>query len=484
MTKSIGLTVLCAGMLLSAGQTAPLRAATAAVHMPQWKSRAEYDAFAAFYKEKDTSKQIPLIEAFLKKYPSSEFKDRAYLVEMEAYRKLGDSAKAIEAARNALKFDPSYTDPVVDDPALGYLAFAFPYTYHYSPGETAVCVKSHGELEVIPEGEGAKYTASSTTTVLTPQECAESRKARAEAELNKAETQAQEGLALLSTYQAAMKVPDANITTMRAWFNTAIGFANLQQKNYSGAITVLQKAAKEDPSNSLIFSLMGQAYYYSTPPDYNNAIWNLARAASLANAANSPNAAQLQSFLSQVYKERHCTDAGLSGVLAQAATSVAPPAGFSVSHPQKHALTGDKTVDAWYQNIEDPMTVDCMATRQNWAQLKGQPLSLPGRVVSVTPNPDGNGTIIDIAITPNTEATAGQFDVQLLDTSQPDAKLLQPNDPLTFNGTLSAYQTTPNFYVTLSNATVNEQTIKMAEEREKAAEQAKKLHHPAPRRGR
>ena len=56
-----------------------------AAKRPQWKSRDEYDAYNAMATATDPDKKISLAEAFLQKYPTSDFKSGAYLTEMQVY---------------------------------------------------------------------------------------------------------------------------------------------------------------------------------------------------------------------------------------------------------------------------------------------------------------------------------------------------------------------------------------------------------------
>src|SRR5260370_19980696 len=55
---------------------------------PQWKSRDEYDAFNVMATEKDPNKRVTLAEAFIQKFSNSDFKDKAYQVEMGTYAQL------------------------------------------------------------------------------------------------------------------------------------------------------------------------------------------------------------------------------------------------------------------------------------------------------------------------------------------------------------------------------------------------------------
>jgi tetratricopeptide (TPR) repeat protein len=409
--------------------SAPVAQASEQKKQPQWKSREEYDAYMAFAKEKDASKRVPLIEAFLEKYSNSDFKGNALAFLMQTYQQLNDTSKAIETARKALQADPDSLD------ALGYLSFTFPYTFKASSPNAA-------------------------------------------SELSQAKEEAQHGLDLLQKLQKPANVTDAQfqayVKPKRASFNLVLGFIALQQKDYAAAVAPLKAAAEDGPKNPTVYSLLGHAYYNSKPPDINNAIWFLARAAALAQSSQNGNASAYEKDYSQVYESRRKSDCGEKEVLAEAATSTDPPGGFSVSPPPTHQATGNKNVDAFFQNIEDPLLVGCDAAQKAWQQLKGQPLALVGTVDSVQPGSDPGTTLVNVDLTPESKNQQGVYDIQLQDSSQPDSKLLRAGDPVSFQGTLSAFTTNPNFSVTLYDAKINGDVLKMASERQKAEEQEKK----------
>ena len=79
---------------------APPQAAKA----PAWKSREEYDASTPWSRRKIPNKKITLAEAFIQKYPNSDFKDNAYIVEMQTYQTMNQTDKAVDAARKAVLF--------------------------------------------------------------------------------------------------------------------------------------------------------------------------------------------------------------------------------------------------------------------------------------------------------------------------------------------------------------------------------------------
>lgn len=395
---------------------------------PQWKSRAEYEAFEAFVKESNPQKRIPLIQAFIQKYPKSDFLANAYVAEMQTYAQMGKTNDAIASGKKALKSDPNNLL------ALAYLSFTFPYTWKSSDPD-------------------------------------------AQAQLTQALQDAQRGLQLLQNMQKpsgeSQSQFENTVKSDRAAFNTAAGFAALQQKNYSQAIKSLEAAKQDQPKNSLLYSLLGQAYYNEKPREINKAIWNLARAAALAKASNSPNAAQLEKFYSQVYEGQHGSNAGMEKVLQQASNGESMPADFSVAPPPEHAATGNPNIDAFYK-IEDAIMVGGNTAQENWSQLKGQPLGLVGHVDSVQKGSTPKSYNVQINITPESKQQAGRYDIVLQDSTQPDVKYLKPGDALRFQGTIASYTTNPNFILTVSDAKIDPGVLRAAHEKAEAAAQEAK----------
>lgn len=396
--------------------------AAAAAKAPSWKTREEYDAFQKMAKTADPNQQISLADAFIQKYTNSDFKDQAYLIKMFAYQKLSDSANAIAAAKQALQLNPNLL------PAINYLAFAFPFIYKANEPDK-------------------------------------------DAQLSQSQANAKQGLQLLQKLAkpptVSQQVFDNQVKQVRANCNRALGFVALQQKDYANAITYLKAAGEDNPSDSYTASFLGQAYLYSTPPDFNNALWFLARSVALAKASNSPNAAALQKFYSQVYVGRHGSDAGENDIVTQAASSPNPPSGFSIAPPAKHAPTGNALVDGFYA-MQDALVVGGDQAQQAWDKLKAQPFAGGGSVDSTEKGSDPGSYVIHVDITPDSKGKDGVYDLDLV-TNQADAKYLKKGDLLRFNGTISAYKVTPSFVITLSPATINPDDLASA----KAGQQKK-----------
>jgi len=402
----------------------------AAPKQPQWKSREEYDDFQKIVAAKDPNQIIKAADAFLQKYPNSDFRDPADLAKMQANQQLGNSSQATAAARDALKANPE------DLGALNYLSFAFPFLYKATDADK-------------------------------------------DAQLAEAEAKAKQGLDVLGKQSKPASMSeeqfDQQVKALRANFNDALGFVALQKKDYATAITALNAAKGDNPSDPYVFYRLGLSYLYSTPPDFDHAIWNLARASALGTAAKAADAPAIEKFYGQVYVGRHGSDAGQDDVEKQAAASVEPPADFKVELPPKHAPTGNAQLDAFYQ-IEDALRVGGDQAQKTWESMKGQAFGVAGWVDSVEKGTDPGTYVVHIDVTPESKAKPGSYDIELKD-AQPGCKDLSAGDPVRFQGTLAAYTVTPSFVLTLDQGKINDDDLAAAAAGKKKP--AKPVHHRA-----
>ena len=370
---------------------------------PQWKTREEYDAYTAMATEKDPQKKISLAEAVIQKYPGSDFKDSAYVTEMGAYYQLGKSDKAIEAGQKALEVNPDNLD------ALSFSSFTFPFVFKADDPDK-------------------------------------------DSKLTRADAQAKHGLEALQKLQKPDKVTDEQFNSFvkakRALFNAASGFVALQKKDYPGAITAYKAATEDNATDFYAFYRMGLAYLFSNPRDYDHAIWYMAHAVSLAQAARDQNAEAFQKYLKQTYVGYHGNDKGLSDILTQAAGSANPPEGFKVAAMETPKDTGDPNVDAFNQ-MTFPLKLGGEKAQQTWDQLKGQALELGGFIDSVEKGTDSGTYLVRIDILAQSKAANGVYDVELKDATQPNVKNLSPGDAVRFKGTLTSYTATPNLILSI-----------------------------------
>jgi tetratricopeptide (TPR) repeat protein len=381
---------------------------------PQWKSRDEYDAFQAMATEQDPNKKISLADAFLEKFADSDFKDLVHVQILTVHQQLGDSEKAIEAARKTLEVNPDRLE------ALSYLSFAFPFVF-----------KSNGDPE-------------------------------AESKLSAAESNARHGLEVLQQVQKPESVSDDQfnqyIKSQRANFNNTLGFVALQRKDYPAAITSFKAGAEDNPADIYSFYRMGLAYLYSETPDYDNAVWNMARSVSLAKASNNPAGAEIEKFLSKVYVGFHGNEEGLPEIVAQAATSPTPPEGFKVEPMPVPEVTGNPSVDAFNQ-MAVPLKLGGPRAQEIWSQLKGQPIEMAGFVDSIEKAAESNVYLVRIDLRDASKTTEGVYDIELKNSTQPNVKNLGSGDGVHFKGTLGAYTATPSFVLTLENGEIDPDEI-------------------------
>ena len=381
---------------------------------PQYKSRAEYDAATAMSKETDPQKKISLAQDFLQKYADSDFKEAAYVAMIQSYAQLGDLAKLMDVTQQALQAKPESLDVITAS------CYFFPLLY--KPTDPAK-----------------------------------------DAHLSAVEANAKKGLEVVQKLQKPAGATDEqfnqNVKARRAILNGAVGFVALQRSNFADAVAPLKAAAEDSPNDIYANYRLGTAYLYSKPPDYDNAIWYLARADDLAKAAKGPDAANIDKFFNQVYSSRHGSDQGLSDVLAQAAASPTPPAGFKVAPPEKPKPTGNKMLDA-FNDMVFPLKAGGDTAQKVWDGLKDQPLELAGFVNSVEKGSDPGLYLVRISM--DQAKASGSYDVELKDSSQAGVANLKAGDPVRFAGKIASYTATPTFVLVVDNGKINDDDLAAA----------------------
>jgi|GEM_PF-434693 len=403
------------GKLLSIGPTCLWAASPPAPQekKPQWKSRDEYDAYQAIVGEQDPNKKIQLAQAFLEKFKDSDFKDLAYLEVLGAYLRLGDGIKAVEAGQKALEANPDNLD------AHTRVAYLFPFAFRLDDPDLA-------------------------------------------AKLSRAESDAKRGLEVLQKAQKPENVTEDQFNqrfkASRAVFNSLLGFVGLQRKDYAGAVTSLKAAAEDNPSYSYGFYWLGLSYLNLTPRDYDNAVWNMARAISLAKAARDPNADPWEKYLRQTYIGYHGNDEGLADIVTQTASSSTPPEGFKVGPMEVPKETGNKSIDAFNQTFFQ-LKFGGERAQKLWDGLKGEPFGVGGYVESVEKGTEPGVYVVRIDVLEQSRSAEGMCDIELRDSTQPNVKNLSKGDAVHFKGSISAYTATPNLVITLDSATINDDEI-------------------------
>jgi tetratricopeptide (TPR) repeat protein len=404
--------LLSFALLVGVAFGAALARATQA-KQPQYKSPEEGNAYNTLYNEKDPAKKISLAEAFIQKFPDTDFKEGVYYMEMKAYQQLNDVAKVTDAARKVVEVNPDNIE------AYGVFCLYFPYAFKADDPEAA-------------------------------------------AKLAGAETMAQKGLEALQRLQKPASVTDEQfnqyVKVQRAIANNGRAFVALQRKDYAAAITSLKAAVEDDPSDFLTFYRLGLAYLYSSPPDYDNGVWNLGRSVALAKAAQKPGAEGIEKDLKRVYIGYHGNDEGLPDIIAQAGSSPTPPEGFKVSPMEVPKPTGNASIDGFNQTFFQ-LKLGGERAQKLWDGLKGEPFGVGGFVESVEKGTEAGVYLVRIDVLNQSKAADGMYDMELRDSTQPNVKNLGKGDAVHFKGTISAYTVTPSLVITLDRATINDDEI-------------------------
>jgi hypothetical protein len=312
---------------------------------PVIKDPAEYNAYVAAVSGTDPNAHISGLEAFLEHYPSSVMKNQALEILMVAYQQTNNVPKTVETANKLIAVDPC------NERALALLAY----------------------LDRMLAQGGDKNAA---------QELADGKK------------DGEQGLSCFD------KVTDPEIKKnqpqMEQIFNSVVGVADLQDKDYAGAIKSLKPSADASPNDFSVVYPLALAYWPdpktpTTPDNATNAIWYAARASAVA----PPQAqAQIEKYARSLYVRYHGGDDGWPDVLAKAKAGGAPPADLSTiikpaPTPAEQAkamiaqTSPDKMDFATWEFVLQNGTPEDQATV--WNAIKGKAVQMNGTVISTTP---------------------------------------------------------------------------------------------------
>ena len=355
---------------------------------PVIKDPAEYNAYVAAVQQKDTNAKISGLEAFLTQYPNSVMKNQAFELLMGAYQQAGNMQKTTDTATKLVAADPcnmralallAYFDRIRaqggDPNALQLLADA----------------KKYGE-------QGTACWPKVTDPEITKKE---------------------------------MKDQMTNI------FQSAIGIAECQNKNYPGCIAALKPVVDSNPTDFSVVYPLALAYLNQSPPDFQNGVWYAARAAAVAPAQNK---AGIEKYARSQYIKFHGGDDGWAELLAAATANgpqkaIAPaPTPAEQAHDMVQKTPADKMDFAqWEFVLTNGSQEDQDAV---WNVIKGKAVQMNGTVISTQPDQfmiAGSSDDID----------AKKADITLKFEDKVPAKLI-PKDgaPFDFQGEPASY--TPN----------------------------------------
>jgi hypothetical protein len=355
---------------------------------PVIKDPAEYNAYVAAVQQKDANAKISGLEAFLTQYPNSVMKNQALELLMGAYQQAGNMQKTTDTATKLVAADPCNMR------ALALLSYFD--RIRAQGGDPSA-------LQLL--GDAKKY--------------------------------GEQGMACWP------KVTDPEITKpdmkkqMTSIFQSAMGIAACQNKDYPGCIASLKPVVDTNPTDFSVVYPLALAYLNQTPPDYQNGIWYAARAAAVAPAQNK---AGIEKYARSQYMKFHGGDDGWAELQASANANgaqkpIAPaPTPAEQAHDMVQKTPADKMDFAqWEFVLTNGSQEDQDAV---WNVIKGKAVQMNGTVISTQPDQfmiAGSSDDID----------AKKADITLKFEDKVPAKMI-PKDgaPFDFQGEPASY--TPN----------------------------------------
>jgi len=394
-------------------------------------TRAEYDAFEAARAEKNPQQKVALLDAFVAKYPTSEYLSYVYNEYWQAYVQLKQWTKVVE-----------YLDKLLALPELN-TAQRLEYTYRRA-----------ATFDYAYNAKSPDLAEAST----------------------KARDSAMEGLKLLNTFQKPAQATDEQWAAFKKqytlqFYNTAAS-ASFYLKDYKGAADNFHAALGVEPQQPVDDYRMGISELLETPPQNIQGFWAVARAVDL----KVPDTDKVKTFLRDkiaAYQLPGCDsslDAQVNELLTLAQQSQDPPAGFSIPSAADLAKVRES---ANIQTVLADLKGGGDKAKLTWlAVCNGQfPEALAKAYDVNTATPDAFLIKAAVGITEDelNASTAPNADLKIA-PGQPNVARLEKDSIFRFSGKLTGYTPDP-FYLIWDNVQVNPEDI--PEEKGK-----KPAHHP------
>ncbi len=333
------LTMLIALTAIALAAPAPAPAQAAPAPKKEIKDPAEYNSYIGATQQTNPQAKISGLTDFLQRYPNSVVKEDALEHLMTAYQQTGEAAKAMET--------------------VGRLLEVSPYNLR------ALAVMAYSKRQAALNGQDAVKNAAD------------------------AEEMGQRGLKTLATAPKPEGMSDADWDKLKRQyglvFNAAVGFGELQKKNWPEAAKYLQQAVQTDPTQFYDVYYLGVAYLQQNPINPLG-LFYVARAVNLSSSN-----ADVVKFGKYYYGKYHGSMDGWDALLTQAKDTPLPPEGFTIAPAPTLADQARMLVDSkdpkqmsfaeWelVLGAGEPPVADKV-----WSAIKGQSVEFAGRVISAT----------------------------------------------------------------------------------------------------
>lgn len=321
---------------------------------PVPQSKDEADAYTAAQKEQDPAKKIELSEAFVAKYPNSDFVTYAQTFRLGAYSQLGKIKEATEAAQQAIdatiklgekvaakadadgkltdkdkealrkkdknaafwdKSSPQYK--AFMDQSEGRILFLYSAVIQgYQQMNDAAKVIEWGDkaLGFKPDDMNTLATVSNVMAERPPTN--EEEKAR---QMKRAEELADQALTILPTYLASpdgSKLPAQTKAELTSQLHYTLGLIYLHEKKLPSSEQELQTALKSKPNDPITYYRLGIAYVQDLKND--QAMDALGKSVFLKGVSEE----NAREVLKQLYVQKNKSEQGLDGYIQDAGKKI------------------------------------------------------------------------------------------------------------------------------------------------------------------
>jgi len=349
MFKPIAKTLLSVAVLTVVG-------AGVALAEKKVKDQAEYDLYTNSTKTTDPAKRLAVLNTWKEKYADTDFKEERLLIYLTTYQQLNQPAKMVETAKEILALNPKNVN------ALMWVAY---FTQSVPNPPTA---------DSLAAGEKA---AQGLLDPQKPEGVADDAWAKAKADFAAV---AHNTLAFVALQRKQLDVAEQEYTkTLQSITKPPC------QSGIPVCANLLEASVDWSQANTIIA--------LKKPERYPDAIYYLARAASLTGPGALPDASKKQADASlvKIYTMYHGQDeAGLKDLRAAAIAQPAPPAGFKiktkneVEAENEEKFAKDNPQLALWKKLKDALMASDGA--QYWESLKGTaPPKMKGKLVSQKP---------------------------------------------------------------------------------------------------
>jgi hypothetical protein len=357
------------------------------------KDPAEYNSYVGALQAPDANQKISGLEDFLTRYPNTVVKEDALEQLMGAYQQTGNAQKTIDAANRLLQANPN---------SLAGLVISV--------------LNLRGSIS------GAN-----------------------DPKLQQMRDMAQRGLAALQCAPKPEGIPDADWTKRKALFGTVfhggLGFAALQMKDYPTAQQHLKMSVEAQPENFSDVYPLALAFLEARPIVAEGLFWG-ARAVHLAPAQAKP---QITTYVQSRYRRFHGDVDGWDQLLATAASSPTPPAGFNVTPAPTAAELADKWMATTPINKLSPDQIEMIlgsgneaAAQKLWTGFKGVPQQFQGKIIEAP-----SKTQLMVAFSAQAiEDNRASVDLTMAGPI-PASMMPKPGEMIALQGTPVSYEVTP-----------------------------------------